>query len=263
MVKTERKQLSKKLRFEIFKRDSFKCQYCGKSAPDVILHVDHLNPVAKGGDNDILNLVTSCFDCNSGKSDRLLTDNSILSVQKKQLDDLNERREQLNMLIEWRTILEDKSFEIDKILEYINLKNNSNISLSQTGIKNIKTLLKKRSHSEILDGIDSAYEKFGGEEGGIEKQLSMLSKMIDFNLSSDDDRNKMKFFGAIKKRFEDTSGYNYYNTANINEKLRFIFSLIDKKEVSFDYSYLFKLLNSNNTYSRFMGDINELFQNIS
>ena len=42
-----RKAISKKLRFEVFKRDSFTCQYCGKSAPDVILHVDHILPVKK------------------------------------------------------------------------------------------------------------------------------------------------------------------------------------------------------------------------
>ncbi len=35
-----RKSISKKIRFEIFKRDAFSCQYCGKSAPDVILHID-------------------------------------------------------------------------------------------------------------------------------------------------------------------------------------------------------------------------------
>lgn len=59
-----RKPISKKIRFEVFKRDKFTCQYCGRSAPDVILEIDHLNPVINGGDNDILNLVTSCRDCN-------------------------------------------------------------------------------------------------------------------------------------------------------------------------------------------------------
>lgn len=62
-----RKPISKKLRFEVFKRDSFICQYCGKSAPSVVLEVDHIEPVSKGGTNDILNLVTSCFDCNNGR----------------------------------------------------------------------------------------------------------------------------------------------------------------------------------------------------
>ena len=78
-----RKALSKKLRFEVFKRDAFTCQYCGKSAPDVILHVDHIKPVADGGENDIMNLVTSCLDCNLGKGARKLDDDSVIQKQKK------------------------------------------------------------------------------------------------------------------------------------------------------------------------------------
>ena len=32
------------------------------------MEVDHISPVSKGGDNDIDNLITSCFDCNRGKA---------------------------------------------------------------------------------------------------------------------------------------------------------------------------------------------------
>lgn len=70
--KTRRKPITKKLRFEVFKRDAFTCQYCGRMAPDVILDVDHINPVSNGGDNDIVNLITSCKDCNRGKGKRKL-----------------------------------------------------------------------------------------------------------------------------------------------------------------------------------------------
>lgn len=63
----ERVPLSSKIRFEVFKRDSFTCQYCGKSAPGVILEVDHIVPVSGGGDNDMKNLITACHDCNIGK----------------------------------------------------------------------------------------------------------------------------------------------------------------------------------------------------
>jgi len=60
--------ISKKLRFEVFKRDGFACQYCGRTPPTVTLEVDHINPKSEGGDDDINNLITSCFDCNRGKS---------------------------------------------------------------------------------------------------------------------------------------------------------------------------------------------------
>jgi hypothetical protein len=98
----KRKPLSKKPRFEVFKRDSFRCQYCGAEAPSVLLHVDHIAPVADGGTNDILNLVTACAACNAGKAAVPLSDQSALAKQKQQIAELQERREQLEMMMEWR-----------------------------------------------------------------------------------------------------------------------------------------------------------------
>lgn len=72
----KRKNIPKSIRFEVFKRDSFKCQYCGRSAPDVILECDHIHPVSEGGDNSLLNLITSCRDCNRGKGKKLLNEKS-------------------------------------------------------------------------------------------------------------------------------------------------------------------------------------------
>jgi hypothetical protein len=59
---------SKRKRFKILARDNFTCQYCGRSAPDVRLHVDHVIPVCKGGTAEEQNLKTACEDCNMGKS---------------------------------------------------------------------------------------------------------------------------------------------------------------------------------------------------
>lgn len=68
----KRKSTGKRQRFEIFKRDHFTCQYCGKQPPDVVLVVDHINPVSEGGDNDPLNLITACEPCNQGKAHKAL-----------------------------------------------------------------------------------------------------------------------------------------------------------------------------------------------
>ena len=59
--------VSRALRFEVFKRDGFRCAYCGRTPPQVILEVDHIDPHSLGGSDDINNLITSCFDCNRGK----------------------------------------------------------------------------------------------------------------------------------------------------------------------------------------------------
>jgi hypothetical protein len=67
-----RVRLNKGQRFEVFRRDSFTCRYCGRTPPVVVLEVDHFAPVSRGGDDDQNNLVTSCSDCNSGKRDSIV-----------------------------------------------------------------------------------------------------------------------------------------------------------------------------------------------
>lgn len=60
--------VSKRLRYEVLRRDNHTCRYCGASAPAAPLTVDHVIPVALGGADDPSNLVTACRDCNAGKS---------------------------------------------------------------------------------------------------------------------------------------------------------------------------------------------------
>lgn len=60
--------VSKRLRYEILRRDGYKCRYCGRSAPEVTLTVDHVTPVALGGSDGPDNLVPACHECNAGKS---------------------------------------------------------------------------------------------------------------------------------------------------------------------------------------------------
>lgn len=62
------KPVSKRLRYEILRRDDHTCRYCGRRAPDVALTVDHVIPTALGGRTEAENLVTACGDCNAGKS---------------------------------------------------------------------------------------------------------------------------------------------------------------------------------------------------
>lgn len=60
--------VSKRTRFEVLKRDNYTCRYCGGSAPDVVLTVDHVTPVTLGGTDKPENLVAACRDCNAGKA---------------------------------------------------------------------------------------------------------------------------------------------------------------------------------------------------
>lgn len=61
-------KLSKRLRYEILRRDGFKCRYCGAEPGDRVLQIDHVVPEALGGKNEPANLVTACEPCNSGKT---------------------------------------------------------------------------------------------------------------------------------------------------------------------------------------------------
>ena len=58
----------------MFERDSFKCQYCGASAPEAILVVDHIDPFSKGGADEMVNYITACQSCNAGKNARNWTE---------------------------------------------------------------------------------------------------------------------------------------------------------------------------------------------
>lgn len=74
----ERGEISDSLRYDILKRDSFKCTICGASKNEgARLHVDHILPIAKGGKSVPGNLRTLCERCNIGKSDKL--EESIIS----------------------------------------------------------------------------------------------------------------------------------------------------------------------------------------
>jgi hypothetical protein len=60
-----------RLRFDILKRDGFRCVACGASpatSPGVELHVDHVIPWSRGGESEAGNLQTLCSACNQGKS---------------------------------------------------------------------------------------------------------------------------------------------------------------------------------------------------
>jgi hypothetical protein len=61
-----RKPISRRLRFEILRRDNNTCRYC--HATDLPLTIDHVIPVALGGTDEPSNLVAACKDCNAGKT---------------------------------------------------------------------------------------------------------------------------------------------------------------------------------------------------
>lgn len=74
-AKEQRTLMTKKLREFIKNRDNFTCCNCGNSThvePNLLLEIDHIIPVAKGGRTVEDNLQTLCWKCNRAKSDKII-----------------------------------------------------------------------------------------------------------------------------------------------------------------------------------------------
>ncbi len=212
---SKRIPLSKKVRFEVFKRDKFSCQYCGKSAPSVVLEVDHIDPVSKGGSNDIFNLITSCFDCNRGKTDKKLDDDSAITKQKNQLDMLQERREQITLMFNWRKELNKLDDNLaSMVVDYIEVKMIP-FTLNDSGINKISAITKKYQLSDILEAIDISESKYlkcnsNGEfnKDSVEDYINKIGGIL-INKNRSPIEQKMSYIkGICRNRFSYWSDKN-------------------------------------------------------
>lgn len=109
-----RKGISKSVRFKIFSRDHFTCQYCGKKPPEVLLEVDHIHPYSKGGTDDEINLTTSCEDCNRGKSAH------VLGHESPRPDATEARMREHQEIMEAKRYMEDKQNRDAVMQELVN-----------------------------------------------------------------------------------------------------------------------------------------------
>lgn len=71
MSKTPRIPIPQEVRKYVFSRDKYQCQSCGQTNLETNLTIDHIIPLALGGQNDISNLQTLCFSCNQQKKHHL------------------------------------------------------------------------------------------------------------------------------------------------------------------------------------------------
>lgn len=73
---TNRKSIPARVKKMIYRRSGGRCWYCGDQ---LVRHgffhgeIDHVRPIALGGDNDPDNLVAACHSCNSAKGDKTLS----------------------------------------------------------------------------------------------------------------------------------------------------------------------------------------------
>ena len=75
LIKAIRKYYGKAVRwskYNLFIRDGFTCQYCGKKLPSDKLTVDHVFPQDLGGKTEWENCVAACNPCNNRKANKRL-----------------------------------------------------------------------------------------------------------------------------------------------------------------------------------------------
>jgi hypothetical protein len=157
-VKPKRRALSKKTRFDVFKRDGFKCQYCGAHPPGVLLHVDHVVAVAEGGSNSDDNLVTACEPCNLGKGARSLQVVPQSLAEKARL--IAEREEQLRGYYE---IMEAQRERIEadlwRVAEVID-PGSSKLGMKRDWTASIERFNARLGLPEVLRAADIARGKY-------------------------------------------------------------------------------------------------------
>lgn len=100
------------LRFEVLKRDGFRCQYCGLTAKDTQLHADHIVPRCEGGKDEARNLVTACKDCNEGKWGRVL--GRVLPTFADLLSSVRRKKKRLKETLELLRQEEEECLKMEK-----------------------------------------------------------------------------------------------------------------------------------------------------
>ena len=158
-----RHSLSKKVRFSVFHRDAFTCQYCGRTPPQVVLEVDHILPVAEGGGNDVCNLVTACFDCNNGKGANCLNDTPE-EIAERTADRMEARRQRAEQVRAYDKFLLAEREEANQRAE--DLLHHWDDSLTGTAFEvitadrsrstSLRVFMGKMPTADILDAMDIA-----------------------------------------------------------------------------------------------------------
>lgn len=155
-----RKPISTRTRFEVFKRDGFKCLYCGRMPPNVLLHVDHIIPVCVGGDNSRDNLATSCDKCNLGKSGVPL-DVIPKSLQERAEESI-EREKQVKALAKALRAEKDRIERDAWDVAYVLIDNYKLDGVRKDWMQSIIGFVKKMPATEVISSMEQAMAKRGG-----------------------------------------------------------------------------------------------------
>ncbi len=158
----KRKPISTRMRFEVFKRDNFTCQYCSAKPPKVPLEIDHIIPVSKKGKNTIDNLITACFQCNRGKSNIELSSIPLSLVEKTE----NIRLAQVQYLAYKKLLKKQEKIIRDEIQEVEDIYSIhfTEYVFAEKFISTVKRFIDHIGLQETKDAMDIACSKIHYDE---------------------------------------------------------------------------------------------------
>lgn len=167
--------IGKKLRFTVFDRDRFTCRYCGRDSSEVKLEVDHVLAVANGGGDEIENLVTSCFDCNRGKSDSLT--GTVAPNESDRLWRLQELQEQKEIAMANRELIsirkESRQDFHDALCEVIGRE-----SIGQRTLSVLFKYTEEFGVAKVLKWAEQATAVTNGSENNVGRYISGIRRKV-------------------------------------------------------------------------------------
>lgn len=236
-----------KKRFEVLKRDNFRCQYCWRTWKDVTLEIDHIIPQAKWWTDEFDNLITCCRECNMWKWDEDL--NSRNSVFKVKCKDLYEHIK--------KNFYSHRNEEIKTHGEYNNKKINGTLDMNtmwllasflqrwlDERLKNpnkikelieewVDTIKRIEEHEDMWGRSEQYYNKhpilksIKDNPSSIEEKVQEfyegwelfdeITDDFDWDFIADDCYFRRVFYDDIWKTDDMNARLNYTITSNINE----------------------------------------------
>jgi len=188
--------MNQSLRFQVFKRDNFRCQYCGRDSEEVILEVDHVTPRSKNGSDDIGNLITSCRECNRGKSniEVITTDENPYEIEFKKLcsegylifDQIYDLKKQLQQLY--------TKYRENKIKQHTILIKNTQYDIDTITEERLRNNYPDSTWTNLHEFKVTNYKFIGFLENEILHEESKNEVNVTFNL----DKRKKSYFDGVE-----------------------------------------------------------------
>ncbi len=155
-MKRKRKGLRPSQRFEVFRRDGFRCRYCGATPVDRPLHVDHVIPVSDGGTDDDANLVTACAECNGGKGARRLDHEGPPSPS---VDELRDQIEQIRAFLVVQQDLAQARSSVER--HYADMWEEQIGPMSEDMASRLRLIVRRERPEHITEAIAITAQRLG------------------------------------------------------------------------------------------------------